>query len=95
MVILCIFLKISSTSSYLNLTVTFSVLFDHYFDSKHEDEPNVEDAYKEFCHSLLDVDPFQIDEIMGAAAFLCMEHERAAFNAGAKVCAYLLRELSE
>lgn len=29
MVILCIF-KISSTSSYLNLTVTFSVLFDHY-----------------------------------------------------------------
>ena len=71
------------------------VLFDHYFDSKHEDEPNVEDAYKEFCHSLLDVDPFQIDEIMGAAAFLCMEHERAAFNAGAKACAYLLRELSE
>ena len=27
------------------------VLFDHYFDSKHEDEPNVEDAYKEFSQN--------------------------------------------
>lgn len=27
-------------------------------DSKTEDEPNIEAAYKEFCHSLLDVDPF-------------------------------------
>ena len=60
------------------------VLFDHYFDSKTEDEPNIEAAYKEFCHSLLDVDPFQIDEIMSSAAVLCLEHERAAFIAGVK-----------
>ena len=51
------------------------VLFDHYFDSKTEDEPNIEAAYKEFCHSLLDVDPFQIDEIMSSAAVLCLEHK--------------------
>lgn len=71
------------------------ILFDHYFDSKKEDEPDVEIAYKAFCHSLLDVDPFQIDEIMSAAAVLCMEHERAAFIAGMKVQARLSRELSE
>ena len=29
------------------------VLFDNYFDSKTEDEPNIKVAYKEFCHSLL------------------------------------------
>lgn len=71
------------------------VLFDHYFDSKTEDEPNIEVAYKEFCHSLLDVDPFQIDEIMSSAAALCLEHERAAFIAGIRTRARLLRELSE
>jgi len=71
------------------------VLFDHYFDSKTEDEPNIEDAYKDFCHSLLDVDPFQIDEIMSAAAVLCMEHERAAFIAGMKTRIRLMQELSE
>ena len=71
------------------------VLFDHYFDSKTEDEPNIEAAYKEFCHSLLDVDPFQIDEIMSSAAVLCLEHERAAFIAGVKTRVQLLRELSE
>lgn len=71
------------------------VLFDHYFDSKTEDEPNIEAAYKEFCHSLLDVDPFQIDEIMSSAAVLCLEHERAAFIAGVKTRVKLLRELSE
>ena len=73
----------------------FEVLFDHYFDSKTEDEPNIEAAYKEFCHSLLDVDPFQIDEIMSSAAVLCLEHERAAFIAGVKTRVKLLRELSE
>ena len=71
------------------------VLFDHYFDSKTEDEPNIEAAYKEFCHSLLDVDPFQIDEIMSSAAALCLEHERAAFIAGIRTKVKLLRELSE
>lgn len=71
------------------------VLFDHYFDSKTEDEPNVEDAYKDFCHSLLDVDPFQIDEIMSTAAVLCMEHERSAFIAGIKTRVRLDQELSE
>lgn len=71
------------------------VLFDHYFDSKTEDEPNIEVAYKEFCHSLLGVDPFQIDEIMGSAAALCLEHERASFIAGIRTRAKLLRELSE
>lgn len=71
------------------------VLFDHYFDSKTEDEPNIEAAYKEFCHSLLDVDPFQIDEIMSSAAVLCLERERAAFIAGVKTRVKLLRELSE
>lgn len=71
------------------------VLFDHYFDSKTEDEPNIEAAYKELCHSLLDVDPFQIDEIMSSAAVLCLEHERAAFIAGVKTRVKLLRELSE
>ena len=71
------------------------VLFDHYFDSKTEDEPNIEAAYKEFCHSLLDVDPFQIDEIMSSAAALCLEHERAAFIAGIRSKVKLLRELSE
>ena len=71
------------------------VLFDHYFDSKTEDEPNIEAAYKEFCHSLRDVDPFQIDEIMSSAAALCLEHERAAFIAGIRTKVKLLRELSE
>ena len=70
------------------------VLFDHYFDSKTEDEPNIEAAYKEFCHSLLDVDPFQIDEIISSAAALCLEHERAAFVAGMKMRIYLLTELT-
>lgn len=71
------------------------VLFDHYFDSKTEDGPNIEAAYKEFCHSLLDVDPFQIDEIMGSAATLCLEHERAAFTAGIRTKVKLLRQLFE
>lgn len=71
------------------------VLFDNYFDSKTEDEPNIKVAYKEFCHSLLDVDPFQIDEIMSSAAALCLEHERAAFIAGIRTRVKLLRELSE
>ena len=71
------------------------VLFDHYFDNKKADETKIDTAYKDFCHSLLDVDPFQIDEIMSTAAALCMEHERSGFIAGAKTCYQLLIELSE
>ena len=71
------------------------VLFDHYFDNKKADEPNIELAYKDFCHSLLDVDPFQIDEIMSSAMVLCMEHERAGFVAGIKTRISLDRELLE
>ena len=71
------------------------VLFDHYFDNKKADEPNIELAYKDFCHSLLDVDPFQIDEIMSTAAVLCMQHERSGFVAGAKISCRFLKELSE
>lgn len=71
------------------------ILFEHYFDNKKADEPNIEKAYKGFCHSLLDVDPYQIDEIMGAVAELCMEHERAGFLAGSKILTLLMRELSE
>ena len=69
------------------------ILFDHYFDNKKADEPNIELAYKDFCHSLLDVDPFQIDEIMSAAMVLCMEHERAGFEAGIKTRIEVEQEL--
>lgn len=57
-------------------------LFDAYFDSKGRDDIRVEEAYERFCHTLVDVDPFQIEEIMGAAAELCMEHERIGFYGG-------------
>ena len=70
-------------------------LFDHYFETRGKDDPNVDKAYRLFCHSLLDVDPLCADEIMSAAAVLCMEHERVAFAAGMKVKVKLLRELSE
>lgn len=69
------------------------VLFDHYFETRGKDDPQVEDAYKKFCHSLLDVDPIIADEIMSMAALLCMEHERTAFSAGMKTRIRLLREL--
>ena len=52
-------------------------------------------AYRTFSHTLLDVDPFQIDEIMSAAALLCMECERAGFIAGVKTRIRLDKELSE
>lgn len=71
------------------------ILFDHYFESKRRDTQNVEDAYRIFCHSLLEVDPIIVDEIMSAAAVLCLEHERAAFISGAKTIGRLQQELSE
>ena len=57
--------------------------------------PEVDAAYRVFCHSLLDVDPVVADEIMSTAAVLCLEHERAAFAAGMKVKIRLLREITE
>lgn len=70
-------------------------LFDAYFDGKGSDVPSVDAAYRTFSHTLLDVDPFQIDEIMSAAALLCMECERAGFIAGVKTRIRLDKELSE
>lgn len=71
----------------------FEDLFDLYFDNRGADDERVEAAYKELCHTLLDVDAFQIDAIMSAVALLCMEHERAAFMAGVKTRIRLLKEL--
>ena len=71
------------------------VLFDHYFESRKKDDKNVEAAYRKFCHSLLEIDPIAVDEIMSAAAVLCMEHERSAFAAGARIISRLQIELSE
>lgn len=70
------------------------VLFDSYFDSRGHDNARVEEAYERFCHTLLDVDPFQIEEIIGAVAELCMEHERTGFFSGIKTCVSMIRELS-
>lgn len=70
-------------------------LFDHYFETRGKDTPEVDKAYRLFCHSLLELEPVTADEIMSAAAVLCMEHERTAFAAGIKVKIRLLRELSE
>ena len=70
-------------------------LFDAYFDGKGTDIPSVDAAYRAFSHTLLDVDPFQIVEIMSAAALLCVECERAGFIAGVKTRICLDKELSE
>ena len=37
----------------------FEDLFDAYFDNRGADDERVEMAYKEFCHTLVDVDAFQ------------------------------------
>lgn len=71
------------------------VLFDYYFEAKKKEDKNVENAYRNFCHSLLEIDPVVVDEIMSAAAVLCLEHERTAFSAGAKMISRLQIELSE
>lgn len=70
-------------------------LFNHYFETRKNDAPEVDAAYRVFCHSLLDVDPVVADEIMSTATVLCLEHERAAFAAGMKVKIRLLREIAE
>ena len=70
-------------------------LFDSYFDNRGCDSERVEEAYERFCHALADVDPFQIEEIMGAAAELCMEHERTGFAGGIRAGMRLLLEIDE
>ncbi len=72
-----------------------NTLFDHYYETRGKDSPEVDMAYRMFCHSMLDVDPVIADEIMSTAAVLCMEHERIAFAAGMKAMIRLLRELYE
>lgn len=71
------------------------VLFDSYFDSRGRDDAQVEEAYEQFCHTLLDVDPFLIEEIMGAAADLCMEHERIGFMGGIRTGVRFANEIME
>lgn len=71
------------------------VLFDHYFESRGADDSKVEQAYRVFRHSLLDVDSIIADGIMSCAAVLCMEHERAGFVAGIRAGMRLNKELSE
>ena len=69
------------------------VLFDYWYDNGKHETSRVEDAYKEFCHSLLEVDPFQIEKIMGATAVLCMEHEFLGFVEGIKQGVRLINAL--
>ena len=87
-------LKMNSNEVATNESV-LETLFDAYFDRKGPDVPSVDAAYRTFSHALLDVDPFQIDEIMSTAALLCMECERAGFIAGVKTRICLDKELSK
>lgn len=70
-------------------------LFDCYFDSRGSDDDRVEEAYEKFCHALVDVDPYQIEEFMGAVAELCMEHERTGFISGVRTGMRLILEATE
>lgn len=70
-------------------------LFDSYFDNRGCDGERVEEAYERFCRALVDVDPFRIEEIMGAAAELCLEHERTGFTGGIKTGMRLIFEATE
>ena len=69
-------------------------LFDSYFDNRGCDNDRVEEAYERFCHALVDVDPFQIEEILGAAAVLCLEHERTGFTGGVRTGMRLMIEVN-
>lgn len=71
------------------------VLFDSYFDSRGRDDARVEAAYERLCHTLVEVDPFQIEEIMGAVADLCMEHERTGFMGGIRTGVRFVNEIME
>lgn len=77
------------------ITSPIDALFDSYFDSRGRDDARVEDAYERFCHTLIDVDPFQIEEIMGAVADLCMEHERTGFVGGIRTGVKFVNEIME
>lgn len=70
-------------------------LFEAYFDSRGHDDIRVDEAYERFCHALVDVDPFQIEEILGAAAELCMEHERTGFLGGIQTGIRFVSEIIE
>ena len=70
-------------------------LFSCYFDSRGCDDERVEDAYNRFCRALVDIDPFKIEEIMGVAAELCMEHERTGFTGGVRTGMRLMIEASK
>ena len=71
------------------------ILFDHYAEYQGNDDEQVERAYRDFCHSMLDVDPELADEIISTAAVLCMEYERVGFIAGFKASNQLRNELGE
>jgi len=82
-------------NSYVNsnvMTNPIEELFSCYFDSRGCDDERVEEAYNRFCHALEDVDPFKIEEIMGVAAELCMEHERTGFTGGVRTGMRLMIE---
>ena len=70
-------------------------LFDSFFDNRGCDSERVEEAYERFCHTLVDVDPFRIEEIMGAVAELCMEHERTGFTGGVRTGMRMILEAAE
>lgn len=83
--------------SYLNEGILnpIEALFDCYFDSRGSDDDRLEVAYEKLCHTLVDVDPYQIEEIMGAVAELCMEHERTGFASGIKTGIRLIIKATE
>ena len=55
-------------------------LFDCYFDSRGCDDDRVEEAYGKVCRALVDVNPFQIEEIMGAVAELYIIRDGRLFK---------------
>lgn len=71
------------------------ILFNHDFESRGKDDPQVEAAYKDFCRTMLEIDPVRANEIKDAVAVLCMAHQRSGFMAGARAYNHLMRELSE
>lgn len=84
------------TCTYQDATESpIDVLFDSYFDSRGCNNNRVDAAYKRFCHTLLDVDPFQIEEIMGAASELCVEHERTGFWGGIRLGVRFMNAVGE
>lgn len=77
------------------ITNPIDALFDAYFDSRGRGNIRVEEAYERFCHTLVDVDPFLIEEIIGAATELCMEHERTGFFGGIRTGVRFANEMNK